>query len=120
MNVVDKIQLSLQVSYSLYENSECCLYMMFENVPKEKISLIKPKLDAVLEKIVESEDIDMKRLKSIINRQKLELLSSFENNPHECVAHMVIGHVLYGNTKDDVSLCISILDHKGRSGNLIG
>lgn len=87
----------------MYENSESCLYLIFKSVPKEKLPLVKPKLDVVLKAIVEKENIDMKRLKSIINRQKLEYLSNLESSPHSAVAHLLIGHMLYGNSKEDVS-----------------
>lgn len=87
----------------MYENSESCLYLMFKNVPKDKLPQIKPKLLDLLRNILEKEDIDMKRMKSIINRRKLESLSEVENSPHHTIAFSIIGHMLYGNTKDDVS-----------------
>lgn len=77
--------------------------MYFESVPTPKIPEIKLKVDAVFAKIVREGDIDMKRMRTIIARQKLELTSSFESNPHSSMAHVLIGHVLYGNTKEDVS-----------------
>lgn len=92
--------------YNLCENSESCLYFIFENVPKAKLPLIKPKLDELLADIVKNEDIDMDRMANIINRDKLESLSYIENNPHYGVAFMIIGHMLYGNTKEDVKLII--------------
>lgn len=86
----------------MYENSESCLYLMFKNVPKDKLPQIKPKLLGLLRNIVEKEDIDMKRMTSIINRRKLECLSKVENSPHHTIAFSIIGHMLYGNTKEDV------------------
>jgi len=46
----------------------------------------------------------MQRLESIINKYKLENISNIENSPHQSIAFMIIGHMLYGNTKADVSL----------------
>lgn len=46
----------------------------------------------------------MTKLHSIINKYKLEHLSNLENSPHSIIAMMVIGHMLYGNTKNDVSI----------------
>lgn len=88
----------------MYENSESCLYLMFKNVPKDKLPQIKPKLLNLLKNILQNEDIDMKRMKSIINRRKLECLSNVENDPHHTIAFLIIGHMLYGTTKDDVCL----------------
>lgn len=90
------------VSCHMYENSESCLYLMFENVPKDKLPLIKPKLIQLLKDILEKEDVDMKRMKSVINKRKLESLSNVENDPHHTIAFFIIGHMLYGNTKEDV------------------
>lgn len=87
----------------MYENSESMFFLLFENVPKDKLSKVKPLLSQVLRKIVDNEDIDMGRLHSVIHRHKLESLSNLENNPHQTVAFMIIGHMLYGHTKEDVS-----------------
>lgn len=91
-----------KVAYNLYENSESVLYLLFENVPKEKLTLVKPRLVEVLKNIVANEDIDMNRLRSVIHRHKLESLSNLENNPHQTVAFMIIGHMLYGRSKEDL------------------
>ncbi|XP_017774305.1 PREDICTED: uncharacterized protein C05D11.1-like [Nicrophorus vespilloides] len=91
-----------KVVYNLCENSETCLYFLFQNVPKHKLSLIKPKLMEILQRIVDTNDIDMDRMKNIINRLKLESLSNMENSPHHTVAFMIIGHMLYGYTKEDL------------------
>lgn len=93
----------------MYENSESCLYLMFKNVPKDKLPQIKPKLLNLLKSILEKEDIDMKRMKSIINRRKLECLSNVENDPHHTIAFLIIGHMLYGNTKEDLQQRINPL-----------
>lgn len=93
----------MQVSYDSYENSECCFYLHLENVPTEKIPAVKSKLGAALARIANEGNVDMKRMKTIIARQQRELTGSFENNPHSAMAHILIGHVLYGNTKEDVS-----------------
>ncbi|KAK4880203.1 hypothetical protein RN001_008349 [Aquatica leii] len=90
------------VSYNVVENSDTSLYLSFGGVPKDKLELIKPKLDSVLKTIVDDINIDMKRIQSIINRQKLENLSSLEHGPHSRVAHLIIGHMLFGNTEEDL------------------
>lgn len=97
-----------QVGCAMYENSVSCLSLIFKNVPKDKLPQIKPKLMNFLNNIFEKEDIDMTRMKSVINRRKLECLSNVENNPHDTIAFLIIGHMLYGNTKEDVSDFCSI------------
>ncbi|KAJ8960912.1 hypothetical protein NQ318_020211 [Aromia moschata] len=90
------------ISYNMYENSETCVYITFEDVPVDKLPEVRPKLQAILKKILDNKDIDMKRMESIINRYKLESLSNLENSPHHTVAFMIIGHMLYGTTKGDL------------------
>ncbi|XP_012262723.1 uncharacterized protein C05D11.1-like [Athalia rosae] len=92
-----------RVGYSLAENSESMLYLIFENVPKSKIPLVKDHLVHVLYDIANKGDgIDMRRMHTVIHRHILETLSHLENSPHDSVAFMVIGDVLYGRTKEDL------------------
>ncbi|RZC37564.1 C05D11.1-like, partial [Asbolus verrucosus] len=89
------------ISFNFLENSESCIYIMFEDVPLNKLPEVKPKLQDLLKTITEEEDINMDRIKSIIKRNKLEHLSNIENNPHNALAFIVIGYILYGNNKKD-------------------
>lgn len=79
------------------------MVLLFEDVPVKKLPEVGPKLKSTLKNILDEENIDMERLRSIINKYKLENLSNVENSPHHTVASMIIGHMLYGNTKGDVS-----------------
>lgn len=98
----------LQISFNYLENAESCFYIMFEDVPLAKLAEIRPKLLKVFDKLVKEEDINMERIKSIIKRNKLEHLSSVENSPHSTMAFRIIGQLLYGNTKQDVSSLFTI------------
>lgn len=91
------------MSYNFSENSEISFAIIFQDVPVSKLPEVSPKLRAVLKKILDAEDIDVPKLHSIINKFKLEHLSNLENSPHGIIAMMIIGHMLYGNTKNDVS-----------------
>ncbi|KAF4518639.1 hypothetical protein B566_EDAN005966 [Ephemera danica] len=92
-----------KVCYSLIENSISALYIIFENVPVNKLDKVKGHLDQVLSSILsEKEPIDLVRLRTVINRQILESLSHLETNPHDTVAFMVIGDMLYGHSKSDL------------------
>ncbi|KAJ8921035.1 hypothetical protein NQ315_015831 [Exocentrus adspersus] len=91
-----------KICYNLYENSETCVYISFEDVPIDKLPEIRPKLQGLLKKLLDTKDINMERMESIINRYKLESLSNLENSPHHTVAFMIIGHMLYGDTKEDL------------------
>ncbi|KAG8228414.1 hypothetical protein J437_LFUL003887 [Ladona fulva] len=95
-----------EVGYSLIENSECALYLTFENVPLVKLSDVKLRLNQVLLDVVENEDgLDLERLHNVIQRHILEAMSHMERDPHLSVAFMLVGDCLYGSTKED-------LDHR--------
>ncbi|XP_046403336.1 uncharacterized protein C05D11.1-like [Ischnura elegans] len=98
--------LASKVGYSLIENSECVLYLTFENVPMKKLSDVKVKLEEVLNGIVEGSDgLDLERLHNVLRRHILEALSHLEGSPHDSVAFMLVGDCIYGSTKED-------LDHR--------
>lgn len=68
------------------------------------MDLIKSRLDASLKSIYdEKEPFNMKRMKTVIQRQKLETLTNLENQPHDSIAFLIIGDMLYGHSSDDVS-----------------
>ncbi|XP_001603808.1 uncharacterized protein C05D11.1 [Nasonia vitripennis] len=91
------------VRFSLSENSESLLYLMFENVPKPKVSKISVRLMNVLKDIAKDESkIDMQRMNTVIHRHILETLSNIESSPHDSVAFMIIGDFLFGNSKEDL------------------
>lgn len=90
------------VGYTIFEYSTSILYLEFESVPKTKIALVKDQLTKTLNDVYKK-GIDMKRMKTVVHKNILELLSELENNPHDVVAYMFIGHVLYGNTKEDLN-----------------
>lgn len=92
-----------KVCYSLIENSESVLMVQFENVPVEKLNSVRSRLAQVLEAIVSgTEPIDMGRLQTVLHRHRLECLSHLENSPHDSIAFMAIGDMLYGNSKQDL------------------
>lgn len=89
------------------------MYLSFQDVPVNKLPEVREKLQKILKLIYEKKDIDMERLHSIINKYKLESLSNIENSPHNSIAFMIIGHMLYGNKKQDVSLYLQLIDIRG-------
>lgn len=94
--------LASKVGYSFIENSESIVYLAFENVPVNKLGEIQPKLFSVMEPYGNgSEPLDMKRMQLVIRRRMLEQLSHLENNPHDTVAFMAVGDILYGRSHED-------------------
>ncbi|GAB0090020.1 Peptidase_M16 domain-containing protein [Sergentomyia squamirostris] len=97
--------LASKVSYNIGENSESILNFTFHNVPLNLVDQVHPKMQSVLTKIAAGEEkIDMTRMRNIIEKNILECWSCLEDNPHEAVAFLVIGDVLYGNSSADFEL----------------
>ena len=91
------------VGYSFIENRESAVYLTFRNVPKEKITLVGAELKNLLTELVEGKiPWDRLRMETVINRCISEQMSRIENSPHDTVAFMVIGDLLYGNTTEDL------------------
>ena len=114
------------VSFNMFENSIPCMCLQFESVTKDKLDKVKGHLFDTLEYIAQgskkSKDgaangktdgaengkskgasadgiepgINMERMREVIHRKKLQILSQLESSPHFSVASAVIGEFLYG------------------------
>jgi len=103
--------LASKVGYSFIENKESTVYLMFENVPKEKIPEVGPELKKVLQELVEKKiPWDQNRVNTVVNRRILEQMSQVENSPHDAVAFMAIGDMLYGNSEDDLKVRLNSVE----------
>jgi len=90
------------VTYSFIENSVSTFYLKFKNVPIAKIDLIENRLKQELDSIINGKVAwDSGRMDTVINRRIQEQMSQIENSPHDSVASMVIGDVLYGSKEQD-------------------
>ncbi|GFS72170.1 uncharacterized protein C05D11.1 [Nephila pilipes] len=92
-----------QVDYTVIENYESCIYVHLSNVPVKKLQEVKEKLLDVLKNIADgNEELDMERMRTVIRKKKLYILSNMENNPHDQLASCLIGDFLYGSTFEDL------------------
>ncbi|XP_053381490.1 uncharacterized protein C05D11.1-like isoform X2 [Mercenaria mercenaria] len=88
---------------NMIENSESSIYIKFDNVFKEKLNAIFPRLKDVLQKIGNgSEKVDMTRMGNLIQRKVLDALASIEDNPHNKMASFLIGDFLFGDSQEDL------------------
>ena len=91
------------IEYDVDEYSAPLFCLKFDNVPKEKINLIKERLMQVLKSIASKENsIDMSRMANVIHKYILEMLSNLEDDPHDSITNLLIGHFLFGNGDEDV------------------
>ena len=103
--------LASSVGYSFIENAESCVYLSFENVPLAKLPEVAPELRKALEGLVSGDTAwDSARLRTVVNRRVLEQRSQVENSPHDAVAFMVIGDLLYGHSVEDLDMRLNGAD----------
>jgi len=87
-------------------HNEPSIIISFENVPIEKMEaeIIPSKLDEVFYKLlIDSSYLDLERLRTFVERNKLHILSYLDNYPHEKLSSMIIEDFLYGKSSGDVS-----------------
>ncbi|XP_076642310.1 uncharacterized protein C05D11.1 [Halictus rubicundus] len=89
------------VTYFSCEYAVSLLCLEFENVPKSKITLVKDQLLKTLNDVYKN-GIDIKRMKTVVHRSILERLSCLEKAPQDAIAMMLVKHVLYGKTEEDL------------------
>ncbi|SPO40740.1 related to Zn2+-dependent endopeptidase, insulinase superfamily [Pseudozyma flocculosa] len=72
------------------------LYAYFSSVPSEHLDEVDDKVVALLAKVAD-EGIDMDRMRMIIKRDSLKLLSSLETKPADGFSDLIIMDFLYGS-----------------------
>lgn len=99
------------VDFATMENLLSVQILQFSNVPVEKLSDIKPRFVQVMNDHI-AKGLDMQRMKLVIDRARLKILSQVETNPHDHFAHAIIGDVLYGDRSGkDLDKCLNELQH---------
>lgn len=87
-------------------HNEPTIYINFENIPIEKMDaeIIPSKLNEIFYKLMNDEGyFDLERLRTFIDRQRLNLLSNLDKFPQEALSSIIIRDFLYGNNEADVS-----------------
>jgi len=93
-------------------HNEPSITINFENVPIEKMDAdsIPTKLDEILNKLlVDDCYLELNRVRTFVERNKLQILSYLDNYPHGKLSSLIIEDFLYGKSSVDVSNIICIL-----------
>eukprot|EP00112_Aurelia_sp_Birch-Aquarium-sp1_P017903 Seg42.13_Seg42.8 transcript_id=Seg42.13_Seg42.8/GoldUCD/mRNA.D3Y31 product="putative protein C05D11.1" protein_id=Seg42.13_Seg42.8/GoldUCD/D3Y31 len=91
------------IDYSEMENLETSFYLKASGVPKEKLSLVKERIEKVLDEIASGKAvIDMERMNTVIHREILDGLDKLEDSPHDTMAQGIIGDFLYSTAPEQL------------------
>ena len=92
------------VYVSLEEFNPSQVAVTFSDVPTEKLSSLKSKLLEVLADLGNgTTPFDLTRLKTVLNRTRLDLLSAMEDHPEHVFADMCIRNYLYDKTGKEMA-----------------
>jgi Zn-dependent M16 (insulinase) family peptidase len=94
--------LASTVSSSITENAVSAICVKFSDVPVAKLSVIHEQLRTVL-RDVNDKTIDVDRVRTILRKKVLDAWGSLESDPHGAISYDLIGHMLYGNTAEDLT-----------------
>ncbi|XP_043476736.1 uncharacterized protein C05D11.1-like [Leptopilina heterotoma] len=99
------------VDSEICENSTPLYGIRFDNVPKEKIPLIKDRLINTLKEIGSKDDgIDMKRMAIVVQKSILEIQSGMESSPDTIIVRSLVNDILFGNSNEDLNKRLNLID----------
>ncbi|WFD44347.1 hypothetical protein MPSI1_003015 [Malassezia psittaci] len=79
----------------------------FSSVPYKELNSLDTQFVKVLQKVAQS--IDMERMKTVLHRERLRLLSQLEMRPADCFSDVLIHEFLYGS-RDGKTLAVALDD----------
>ena len=85
------------------------LLVEFENVPVDRLDEVIPKMDQLLQDIVDAGpgEFDLERITNFIDREVVNNLKDMENSPHLFVPDASVLDMLYGHQPEDLRKFLS-------------
>ncbi|CAG8713079.1 25810_t:CDS:10 [Gigaspora margarita] len=103
--------LCTDIDISINEQTRTAILATFENVPTEELEDLVTGLFDVFKRIV-NEGIDMERMKSVIQRDRLKTLDEIEVDPHNVFSgHCIVDHVYGKETGEDLEIAVKDLSY---------
>ena len=101
--------LATSVSSDTLEVRKPALLIEFENVPVDRLDEVIPKMDQLLQDIVEAgpAEFDLERITNFIDREVVNNLKDMENSPHLFVPDATVLDMLYGHHPEDLKKFLS-------------
>ncbi|CEI87571.1 hypothetical protein RMCBS344292_01981 [Rhizopus microsporus] len=101
--------LCTDVDFYISDHLKSTLTFTASSVPIEEMERLPVEFFKTLNRLVEEEDIDMKRMATVIEKEILQLLKSAETDAHDTAAAVAVFDFLYGSP-DGASLKESVKD----------
>ena len=101
--------LATSVSSDTLEVRKPALLIEFENVPVDRLDEVIPKMDQLLQDIVDAgpDEFDLERITNFIDREVVNNLKDMENSPHLFVPDASVLDMLYGHQPEDLRKFLS-------------
>ncbi|KAI9473757.1 MAG: Metalloenzyme, LuxS/M16 peptidase-like protein [Benjaminiella poitrasii] len=89
--------LCTDVEFHITNHLKSTLMFTASSVPIEEIEIFPTKFFDTLQRLVDTNDIDMTRMATVIEKERLKLLDSAETDAHDTAADVAIFDFLYGS-----------------------
>ncbi|KAI8369556.1 Metalloenzyme, LuxS/M16 peptidase-like protein [Radiomyces spectabilis] len=88
--------LCTEVDFHITDHLKSTLMFTCTSVPIEEMEKVPSLFFATLQRLIDNNDIDMKRMEVVLEKEMLKLLDSAETEAHETAADLSISDFLYG------------------------
>ncbi|CAG8730614.1 14895_t:CDS:10, partial [Racocetra persica] len=110
--------LCTDIDISIHEQTRTAILATFENVPTDELEDLVNNLFDVFKRIINKEGIDMERMKTVIQRDKLKTLNEIEVNPHDTFSGFcIVDHVYGKETGEDLERAVKDLSYYDQLAN---
>jgi Zn-dependent M16 (insulinase) family peptidase len=92
--------LCAEIYFNIMDMAEIAQVVEFDDVPTEKVDLIKDTFFNAINRICN--DIDMERMQTMIKRRIVKHFNAIENSPHGEYSTALIANFLYGRNANDL------------------
>ncbi|KAI8137402.1 Metalloenzyme, LuxS/M16 peptidase-like protein [Fennellomyces sp. T-0311] len=109
--------LCTDVDFHATDHLKTTIMLTASNVPLEEMEGFPAHLVATFKRLVDQEDVDMDRMKTIIEKEMLKVLDGIETDAHDTAAAICISDFLYGKLDgSDLKECVQDQKYLGILG----
>eukprot|EP00735_Rhodelphis_limneticus_P001237 TRINITY_DN1181_c0_g1::TRINITY_DN1181_c0_g1_i1::g.17267::m.17267 TRINITY_DN1181_c0_g1::TRINITY_DN1181_c0_g1_i1::g.17267 ORF type:complete len:1164 (-),score=310.45,sp/P48053/YPD1_CAEEL/31.93/2e-112,sp/P48053/YPD1_CAEEL/26.11/5e-15,Peptidase_M16_C/PF05193.16/1.7e-15,Peptidase_M16_C/PF05193.16/29,Peptidase_M16_C/PF05193.16/3.4e+03,Peptidase_M16/PF00675.15/7.9e-09 TRINITY_DN1181_c0_g1_i1:232-3723(-) len=97
------------VGFSNIENKSAAQILHLSGTITEKMDLVMPQLKDALKSVLE-QGVDLARMKDVLSQLRAKQLLAMEEDPHDTLSFLTVGHFLYGSSEQQLKDAVDIAD----------